>query len=110
MSDDGQPVELKIKEVEIWRQVPGDYYSPYIFSTGTDGIGIAVGGYVAVKPVRAWHEQSAQLRAETARADAAEKRAERFREALVTLSKGNRSPGVLAIARAALHAAGEGDE
>lgn len=41
---------------EIWRKVPGDYYSPSIHVTEGGGIGIDVGGFVIVKPVKWWHE------------------------------------------------------
>ena len=39
---------------EIWRKVPGDYYSPSIHVTQGNGIGINVGGYVLVAPVQDW--------------------------------------------------------
>lgn len=40
---------------ELWRKVPGDYYSPRIHVTDGDGIGIDVGGNVIVLPVELWH-------------------------------------------------------
>lgn len=40
---------------EIWRQVPGDYYSPSIHVTQDGAIGINVGGHVVVAPVEALH-------------------------------------------------------
>ena len=40
---------------EIWRSVPGDYYSPSIHVTKEGAIGINVGGRVFVKDVRDWH-------------------------------------------------------
>ncbi len=43
---------------EIWRKVPGDYYSPSIHVTEGGGIGINVGGFVIVKPVEWWHEMA----------------------------------------------------
>ena len=41
---------------ELWRKVPGDYYSPSIHATEGGGIGINVGGHVIVAPVEKWHE------------------------------------------------------
>jgi hypothetical protein len=41
---------------EIWREKPNDYYSPYIFVTEQNSIGISVGGWVYVKPVEDWHK------------------------------------------------------
>lgn len=41
---------------EVWRKVPGDYYSPKIFVTEDgNGVGIDVGGFVRVLPVEFWH-------------------------------------------------------
>lgn len=40
---------------EIWRQIPGDYYSPSIHVTANGGIGINVSGRMIVLPARAWH-------------------------------------------------------
>jgi hypothetical protein len=40
---------------ELWREVDGDYYAPSIFVTVGGGIGINVGGYVHVMPLRQWH-------------------------------------------------------
>jgi hypothetical protein len=40
---------------ELWRKVPGDYYSPRIHATEGGGIGIDVGGTVIVLPVELWH-------------------------------------------------------
>lgn len=40
---------------ELWRETPGDYYSPSIHVTKGGGIGINVGGTVIVRPVREWH-------------------------------------------------------
>src|SRR5688572_5556553 len=40
---------------ELWREVEGDYYAPRVFVTTDGGIGIDVGGFVIVKPVRQWH-------------------------------------------------------
>ena len=47
-------VEAKNADVEIWRKVPGDYYSPSIHITEHDDIGINVGGTVIVAPVEWW--------------------------------------------------------
>lgn len=47
------PVENTDKE--IWREIPDDYYSPSIFVTSQNSIGISVGGDNYVMPVRAWH-------------------------------------------------------
>jgi hypothetical protein len=43
-------------DTELWRETPGDYYSDSIYVTKDAGIGINVGGYVIVAPVRRWHE------------------------------------------------------
>ena len=40
---------------EIWRRVPGDYYSPSLHVTQEGAIGINVGGHVVVAPVEALH-------------------------------------------------------
>ena len=40
---------------EIWRKVPGDYYSPSIHVTEDGRIGIEVGGHVIVRSVEMWH-------------------------------------------------------
>lgn len=41
---------------ELWRESKDDYYSPSLHVTEDGGIGMNVGGYVIVKPLRAWHE------------------------------------------------------
>ncbi len=41
---------------EIWRRVPGDYYSPSIHVTADGEIGINVGGLVYVRSVEEWHK------------------------------------------------------
>lgn len=51
MSDD--PAENTDRE--IWREKPGDYYSPSIHVTRDGGIGIDVGGHVFVLDVYGWH-------------------------------------------------------
>lgn len=40
---------------ELWREREGDFYADSIHVTAQGGIGIDCGGYVIVKPVRAWH-------------------------------------------------------
>lgn len=41
---------------ELWRETPGDFYSPSLHVTAAGGIGINVGGFVAVMPLREWHK------------------------------------------------------
>lgn len=48
----GGPVENT--DIEIWRRIPGDFYSPSIHVTASGGIGMDVGGRVIVAPVEAW--------------------------------------------------------
>ena len=48
---------------ELWRETPGDYYSPSIHVTAQGAIGIDCGGTVYVKPVRVWHELARASRA-----------------------------------------------
>ena len=43
---------------EIWRAIPDDFYSPSIHVTKTGNIGINVGGYVFVLPIREWHNMA----------------------------------------------------
>ena len=56
---------------EIWRETPGDYYSPSIHVTEKSrftkkiGIGINVGGHVYVKPVEEWHRLAERDKATT---------------------------------------------
>ena len=53
-------------DVELYRETPGDHYSPSIHVTQHCGIGINVGGSVYVMPLRSWHglaEQNFRLRA-----------------------------------------------
>ena len=40
---------------ELWRETPGDAFSPRLFVTKSGGVGIEVGGHVFVMPVREWH-------------------------------------------------------
>lgn len=51
----------KNTDKEIWRRTPGDYYSPSIHVTQTDGVGINVGGYVIVLPIEFWHQAGDKL-------------------------------------------------
>lgn len=48
-------------DIEIYREKTGDYYSPSIHLTESGGIGINVGGYVLVAPVRMWHEAGQKI-------------------------------------------------
>lgn len=48
-------------DTEIWRRVPGDFYSPSIHVTEGGSIGINVGGYVIVASVYKWHEAGEKL-------------------------------------------------
>lgn len=50
-----EPVQAKNPDRELWRAPPGDYYADSIFVTEGGGIGMNVGGYVIVKPLRDWH-------------------------------------------------------
>lgn len=49
-------------DVEIYRKVPNDYYSPSIHVTKEGGIGINVGGYVIVAPIEKWHNALKRLK------------------------------------------------
>jgi hypothetical protein len=59
LHDDCLPDELRPPAAntdrELWRETPGDYYSPSIHVTAQGGIGINVGGTVIVRSVRDWH-------------------------------------------------------
>jgi hypothetical protein len=50
---------VKNTDRQLWREVKDDYYAPSIFVTEAGGIGIDVGGYVIVKPLREWHKLAA---------------------------------------------------
>ena len=52
MSDCG----TKNTDRELWREIEGDYYSPSIHVTEGGGVGVSVGGFVVVLPIRGWHE------------------------------------------------------
>ena len=52
MSDSGPVTNT---DREIWRERPGDFYSPSIHVTREGGVGIDVGGTVFVMDVRDWH-------------------------------------------------------
>ena len=43
-------------DIELWRKIEDDYYSPSIHVTKFDGIGINVEGHVLVAPIEKWHE------------------------------------------------------
>lgn len=53
MKGDDQAVENTDRE--LWRETPGEAFSPSIHVTQAGGIGINVGGTVFVQPVRHWH-------------------------------------------------------
>ena len=55
MEDKTEFVVCQSNDREIWRKVPGDFYSPSIHVTEGGGIGIACGGHVIVAPVEKWH-------------------------------------------------------
>lgn len=63
MSDTRNPPAANTDR-EIWREREGDYYSPSIHVTANGGIGMNVGGYVIVKPVRQWHTMALRDRLE----------------------------------------------
>jgi hypothetical protein len=44
---------------ELWREKEGDYYSPNLFVTSEGGIGMNVGGYCIVMPIKEWHKLAA---------------------------------------------------
>ncbi len=46
----------KNTDIEIWKKVENDYYSPSIHVTESGSIGINVDGSVIVAPVEKWHE------------------------------------------------------
>ena len=48
--------EVENSDVEIWRETPGDYYSPSARLNAQGMLGIDVGGRVFVMSLRAWHE------------------------------------------------------
>lgn len=49
--------------VEIWREVPGDFYADHIEATAANGITICVGGTCITKSVQDWHALSEQPQA-----------------------------------------------
>ena len=51
----------KNTDKEIWRKLPGDFYSDSIHVTGNNGIGINCGGHVIVAPIRKWHDCGEKL-------------------------------------------------
>ena len=52
-------------DVELWREIKDDYYSPSIHVTKQGKIGINVGGYVIVKSLKEWHNSEKQSRIDT---------------------------------------------
>jgi len=48
-------------DIEIWRKVEGDYYSPSIHVTEAGRIGIDVGGHVLVAPIENWHDAGSKI-------------------------------------------------
>lgn len=46
---------------EIWRETPGDFYSPSIHVTEDGAIGINVGGTVIVRRLDEWHRQVGRI-------------------------------------------------
>ena len=51
-----EPRTCKNTDVEIWREILDDYYSPSIHVTKKGGIGINIGGRAIVMDVRTWHD------------------------------------------------------
>lgn len=49
------PQACKNTDKEIWREKPGDHYSPSIHVTADGAIGISVDGMVIVRSVKEWH-------------------------------------------------------
>ena len=45
---------------ELWREKPGDYYSPHLWVTEGGGIGMDVGGCCIVMPIHKWHALAVQ--------------------------------------------------
>lgn len=59
MKDDSMTeVTCENTDRELWRESPDDYYSPSLHVTAQGGIGMNVGGYVIVMPIRQWHEMA----------------------------------------------------
>lgn len=46
---------------EIWRRVPGDYYSPSMHATEQGGIGMNLHGHVIVAPIETWHHMAEKI-------------------------------------------------
>ena len=55
LADPGGSASLNTDR-EIWRALPGDYYSPSIHVTEGGGIGINYGVHVIVAPIKSWHD------------------------------------------------------
>lgn len=56
--------EKRNTDKQIWRETPGDYYSPSIHVTEGGGIGLQVSGNVIVLPVQKWMELAMQPKIE----------------------------------------------
>ncbi len=63
-----EPVQAVRPDYTIYREHPGDAYSPSIHVTWNGGIGINVGGFVFVRTIQEWH--SAEARAAKAEGEA----------------------------------------
>ena len=46
----------KNTDTEIWRKIPGDYYSPSILVTDNGAIGISAHGMTYVRTIERWHK------------------------------------------------------
>lgn len=46
---------------ELWRMIPGAFYSPSIHVTKCGGIGINCNGHVIVAPIESWHDCGEKL-------------------------------------------------
>jgi hypothetical protein len=57
------PIDFPVvnTDKEIWREIPGDYYSPSIHVTEQNTIGINVCGVVYVKSIEEWHRLAGQV-------------------------------------------------
>ena len=50
-----EPKACENTDRELWREVPGNYYSAKLFITANGTVGIDVDGLVIVRPIRSWH-------------------------------------------------------
>ncbi len=53
-------VACKNTDIEIWRRVAGDIYSPSIHVTSEGAIMIDTGGHCIVMPLEDWHKAGEQ--------------------------------------------------